>query len=395
MPEQILARFALLPELKMTHIAREKNSAMVMRVEKTSAMEVCPRCATPSRSIYDRRLVTIKDDPIRQSAVILKIRKRRFACKPCKKPFTEPVSGISKGSRFTERFKRSLLWACERFSDVKSVREQYQCSYGFIYSALYQQLKLNAKHNTSNWPIKLGIDEHRFGREKITGRTRFATFIVSHGRSKRAFELVEGRATAELKALLGHIPGREAVKLVTMDMSGTYRSFAHSFFPNAAIVADKFHVVRLLNPALTRARKEVTGDRRTLPIRKLLLRNGHNVEPEKRMLISRWLEQYPKLREIYLAKELLHKLYRCKGIEKARRSLSNLLDLLAFSEVDELKTLRTTLKSWRKEILNYFISRHTNARVEGFNNVAKTIIKRGYGYRSFENYRLRVLRACC
>jgi transposase len=131
MPEEILARFALLPDLKMTHIAREK-SALVMQVEKTNPFEVCPRCATPSRSVYDRRVVTVKDDPIRQSPVILRIRKRRFACKRCKKPFTEPVSGISKGSRFTERFKRSLLWACERFSDIKSVREQYRCSYGFI-----------------------------------------------------------------------------------------------------------------------------------------------------------------------------------------------------------------------------------------------------------------------
>ena len=395
MPEEILARFALLPELKMIHIAREKHSALVIRVEKTSPMEVCPRCATPSRAVYDRRLVTIKDDPLRQSPVVLKIRKRRFSCKPCKKPFTEPVKGISKGSRFTERFKRSLLWACERFSDIKAVREQYRCSYGFIYKSLYEQLKLQTKHNINSWPIKLGIDEHRFGREKITGRTRFATFIVSHGRNKRAFEIVEGRSNGELKALLGHIPGREAVKLVTMDMSGPYRAFTHDFFPNADIVADKFHVVRLLNPALTRARKEVTGDRRTLPVRKLMLRNGHTLDFKMKSLLSKWLEQHPKLREIYYAKELLHKLYRCKGVEKARASLSRLLDLLACSEIEELKTLRKTLKSWRSEILNYFKWGHTNARVEGFNNVAKTIIKRGYGYRSFENYRLRVLRACC
>ncbi|RYZ78753.1 MAG: transposase [Proteobacteria bacterium] len=185
-----------------------------MQVEKKNSFEVCPRCAVPSRSVYDRRPVTIKDDPIRQSPVVLRIRKRRFSCKPCKKPFTEPVSGISKGSRFTERFKRSLLWACERFSDIKSVREQYRCSYGFIFKSLYEQLKTQTKHNFSSWPLKIGIDEHRFGREKKTGRTRFAAFMVNHGSNKRAFELVEGRSTGEHKALLGHIPGRDAVKLL-------------------------------------------------------------------------------------------------------------------------------------------------------------------------------------
>ncbi len=395
MPEEILARFTLLPDLKMTRFEREFPSTMAISVEKTNPYEVCPRCATRSWSVYDRRTVTIKDEPLRQAPVVLRIRKRRFSCKPCKRPFTEPVAGVSKGRRFTERFKKSLMWACETFSDIKSVREHYKCSYGFIYSALYEQLKIQAGHNASPWPQKLGIDEHRFGRDKEDGRTRFATLIVSHGRNKRAFEMVEGRAVGELKALLGHIPGREAVKLVTMDMSGPYRAFTHSFFPNARIVADKFHVVRLLNPALTRARKEVTGDRRTLPVRKLLLINGHNLEFKKRSLIAGWLDLHPKLREIYYAKESLHRLYRCKGIEKARKCLSKLLDLLATSEIAELKTLRSTLKSWRTEILNYFISGHTNARVEGFNNVAKTIIKRGYGYRSFENYRLRVLRACC
>ncbi|MBT3526362.1 MAG: ISL3 family transposase, partial [Bdellovibrionales bacterium] len=55
--------------------------------------------------------------------------------------------------------------------------------------------------------------------------------------------------------------------------------------------------------------------------------------------------------------------------------------------------LRKTLMKWRKEILNYFKTRITNARTEGYNNVAKSIIKRSYGFRNFNNYRLRVLNA--
>jgi transposase len=395
MPEEMLSRFALLPDLKLISVERERPSTLVLHAEKCNPFEVCPRCATRSWSVYDRRVVRIKDDPMRHAPVVLQLRKRRFQFKPCKKPFTEPINGISKGSRFTERFKRALVTACERYSDIKAVKEQFRCSYGFIYKSLYQQLELQARYRQSPWPHKIGIDEHRFGRDKKTGRIRFATFIVNHGRNKRGYELVEGRTVGELKALLGHIPGRDDVKLVTMDMSGPYRSFTHSFFPNAKIVADKFHVVRLLNPAINRARKEITGDRRNLPVRKLLLKNGFDLEFKTHSLMMRWLERYPKLREIYLAKEMIHRLYRCKGIEKARASLSRLLDLLATSEVEELKTLRNTLNSWRSEILNYFISRHTNARVEGFNNVAKTIIKRGYGYTCFKNYRLRVLRACC
>ena len=60
----------------------------------------------------------------------------------------------------------------------------------------------------------------------------------------------------------------------------------------------------------------------------------------------------------------------------------------------ELQTFRRTLIRWRREILAYFETRLTNARTEGFNNKAKLVKKRAYGYRSFRNYRLRLLNAC-
>ncbi len=44
--------------------------------------------------------------------------------------------------------------------------------------------------------------------------------------------------------------------------------------------------------------------------------------------------------------------------------------------------------------LAYFNTRLTNTRTEGFNNVAKVVKKRAYGYKSFSNYRLRLLNTC-
>src|SRR6185312_6091191 len=64
------------------------------------------------------------------------------------------------------------------------------------------------------------------------------------------------------------------------------------------------------------------------------------------------------------------------------------------SQLPELQTLRRTLMRWRHEILEHFATGLTNARTEGFNNKAKLVKKRAYGYRSFRNYRLRLLNAC-
>ena len=67
---------------------------------------------------------------------------------------------------------------------------------------------------------------------------------------------------------------------------------------------------------------------------------------------------------------------------------------MALSSMPEVLTLRTTLRRWRKEVLSYFLCRLTNARTEGFNGKAKLVIRRAYGYKSFTNYRLRLLSAC-
>ncbi|SMF83889.1 transposase family protein [Pseudobacteriovorax antillogorgiicola] len=94
LPEQTLSRFLLLPELKLTHVIPVSRSGGIYNAEKVSDFEVCPKCASKCDKIYDRRWITVRDEPIRGKYVILKIRKRRFFCKKCQKPFTEPISGV-------------------------------------------------------------------------------------------------------------------------------------------------------------------------------------------------------------------------------------------------------------------------------------------------------------
>ena len=390
--ENRLSHFILLPELKLTDWKKVKTASSVARVRKTSSMEVCPKCANPSSTIYDHRIAKIKDAPVRGNSVKLSILKRRFYCKACRKPFTEPVSGILKGRRTTERYRRDVLWACENFVDLKKVRKAYRCSTGFIYKTLFEQSERNLKAKLNYpWPKTIGIDEHFFTRRR--GRAEFCTVFTDFP-NRRVRELAFGKTKGELVHQVHDIEGRENVQNVVIDMSDSYRSFVKEHFPNAKITADKFHVLRLITPALNKKRIGITGDLRSLPVRRLLLRNALKLEYYERAALGSWLAQYPELREIYYAKEALHRFYRIKGYERASRALVKVTDTLALSKLPEIKKLRRTLMSWRKEILEYFKNRLTNARTEGFNNVAKLVQKRGYGYRSFRNYRLRLLNAC-
>jgi len=396
MPTQRLSNFVLFPELtleKIIHSTRHQG-LYLCRTKKTP--EVCPRCAQLCHATYDHRRVRIQDSPIRGCGVVLIIKKRRLWCDRCRKPFTEPIMGILPRRRKTQRFRKAVAWACNNFSDLKGVKRAFNCSNDFMYTAFYEQLERRRREQENNaWPRSIGIDEHSFKKSRpgSYGYREFVSMIVDH-KNKKLFDVVHGKTTADLCLALSQNPGRENVRWATIDMCDPYKNFVKQFFPHAKIVADKFHVLRLLNGDINRARKQITGDVRKNPVRKLLLRSSQKLSFFEKSALQKWLAGHEELREIYAYKEALHKFYRIKGYERAKRSLIVMMDAMARSRCESVKRLRRTLMRWKNEILNYFKNPITNARVEGFNNVAKVIKRRGYGFRSFHNYRLRLLNAC-
>jgi transposase len=383
------ADFILLPELKIiTHWQSDKFRTRY-KCEKESEFEVCPRCAVKCYSVHDRRWVEVEDQPIRGSGVKIRIRKRRFRCPQCKKVFTEPVQGVRKGFKTTERFRRGLKWACENFTDLKRVQRAYGCSAGLVYKVYYEQLERKLRERQNNpWPKTIGIDEHSFKRS--FGRRDFATLLVDYDK-KKIFEVCEGKTALGLQNDLAHVARKDRVENVVLDMCDPFKKFAREMFPQAKIVADHFHVIRLLNPVINKARTEITGDRRKNPARVLLLMNGQRLEYFEKRALHEWLKLHPKLNELYAYKEALHRLYRCRGYDRARKCFIAIVDQMARSELPEIQTLRKTLLKWKQEILNYFLTGLTNGRTEGFNNLAKLLQKRAFGFRSFKNYRLRLL----
>lgn len=385
--------FILLPELKMLTHWQSHKFRTHYKCAKESKFEVCPKCATKSYSVHDRRWVKIQDQPIRGSGIQLQVLKRRFRCPGCKKVFTEPLSGVRKGYKTTERFRRGVKWACENFADLKRVCRAYSCSAWLVNKVFYEQLDIKWHERMNDpWGKRIGIDEHSWRKCRKNGMTEFASLIVDYDRG-RIGEVVNGKTVLSMKDALAYIPGRERVEQAVIDMCDPFKKFIKDFFPNAITIADKFHVLRLLNPAINKARTEITGDKRSNPVRRLLLRNRHKLKYYECAALDIWLAQHPKLKEIYWFKEAIHKLYRTRGLQKATEAFVRLTDQMAKSSLKEIIKLRKTLMKWRKEILNYFVTGLTNGKTEGYNRLAKLYQYRAFGYRSFFNYRLRLLNA--
>jgi transposase len=284
------------------------------------------------------------------------------------------------------------MWCADNFANLHDVEKQLEVSSWLVHTTYYEQLELQVKKLQNPWGTTVGIDEHAFRRNKKRGHRDFATIFVEYSH-KRVREIVLGRSPAELLAeeRLTLIQGRENVKNVIIDLSKPYRKLAKELFPNARIIADRFHVIRLFNNILHNYRKLATGDVRKNPIRKLLLKKYRDLEPYVRRVLERWLEENPLVKEVYHFKEWMHRFYRIKGKGHARRVLIKMTDLMAKSNIPELQTLRQTLHHWRDEILQFFENGLTNGRTEGFNRVAKLIQRNAYGFRNFENYRKRLI----
>ena len=354
--------------------------------------EACPKCGLISKARSGICWVTIKDEPFRERPFYLRIKKHRYMCKSCRKPFTETAPGVYPRRRTTQRFRRTLAEACLNFVNLSRVRTKYKCSSALVYQVFYEQLEIKLRERSNwQWPETLCIDEHFFSRAK--GYTKFVTMFADLGK-KRLFDMAIGKDKKSLDLQMSQIPGRENVRFVVMDMSSTYRSFIKEFFPNAKIVADKFHVLRLLSPAIIRHRKNIHGHKQELYLRRRLLMNRKNLDYHIRCDLDRYLQNHPHLQELYRYKERLHELYRIKGFDRAAIAFQKLIEQMNQSQLPEIIRLKKTLKTWAQEILNYFKTGFTNGLVEALNNTGKLVQKQAYGYKSFRNYRLRTLSAC-
>ena len=363
-PEQYVAKNILLPDLILKKVVKRSNQRFDYHVEKKNPFEVCPKCAKKSYSVHDRRTTTTKFTRNKSINIWLVIRKRRFRCPKCKKVFTEPVAGIRKGFRTSEKYRDGILYDCQRFSNLKDVAESNKCSQSLVGKIFYERLERELREtNNTPWSNAVGIDEHAFKRARKKSKKSFVTAFVDM-KHKRLRELAPSRLQKDLYKTIEHIPGRENVKHVVLDLCDGFKNFALSYFYNATLVADKFHVLRLINPAINKYRKEVTGDQRKNPIRFLLLKNRDKLKPEERRAVNRFCRENPLIGEVYRFKQRINGFYKIKGFKQASRILTSITDDMALSKIKEIKTLRKTLMKWREEILEYFKSVSADRRAK-------------------------------
>lgn len=226
--------------------------------------------------------------------------------------------------------------------------------------------------------------------------------LIDHT-NERVLEVLESREKAVVLAYLRQHREDLFAQLeeATMDMwDGYVEAVREAFDGKVKITVDRFHVMKNLQDQLSNARREI---QRKLPkaaaeelkgSRWLWLKNPENLTEEERAQLESLKERFPPLRQLADQREALRAIFddlKVSDPKEGKKRLSAWMEKSLQLGLEALNKFCKTLGNWLDKIANYFLSRSSNGRTEGFNHGLRSILWRAFGMKSFEHFRLRVL----
>ena len=388
-----------IPSVRVTGYRKDRNQVEVfVELEKTSA--ACPQCDVRSTHKHSEKRIPVRDLPCFGRDVYLLVPRRRFKCRRCDGPFTERLSFVEFGSSFTKRYEHYIYDQCQERS-FTVVAKQEHISDTVIRKVYDSYASKHVQPRGRPKPIRvLGIDEISTRK----GHRHFVCVITDIDR-KQVIEVLENRLKDTVSAYLAALPQsvRKSIRYVSIDMwEGYYQAVVEALPRRVKVVVDRFHVMKQLNDALTKCRREIQRDmpkeeRDELKgLRWILVRNETNLDEEQKAKLKELYEKCPELKTCHRLKEDFRNIFeKEKTRPKAKKKLQAWKRRARKTELKSIDAFLTTLDNWEEWILNYFSSgKITNGVVEGLNNKIKLIKRRGYGYRNNGNFRQRILVEC-
>lgn len=349
----------------------------------------CPQCKEVTIDIHDYRWQIIKGPPLGSQKLRFHYRKRRYRCPHCGKRFYEPNNFVPRYHRMSFSLEMYMLDELRQVQPVKSVATH--CS---VSATTVNRVFSYITFPTAKLPRVLGIDEFRGN----AGGEKFQC-ILTDPENHKVLDILPGRQSHHLTAYFRSFTKEERskVQIVIMDMTHYYRELAQSFFPNAIIVADRFHYLRLVYWAFDKVRideqHKLHPDRRKYFKRSkaLLWKRRSKLSEEQLDAVAVMLNISTRLGKAYLLKERFLEFMDSSDIAQAKHRLSLWFACADSCALPEFNTCKETLFQWLGPVLNSFLTPYTNGFTEGSNNKIKVLKRNAYGVRNFERFRARIL----
>jgi transposase len=271
------------------------------------------------------------------------------------------------------------------------------------------------EHDTRLWRfIKHYVDEAR-SREDYSNVTaigidetskkghKYVTVVVDLNQRKVIY-VTNGKDSTTVdnfaEDFAAHKGDAEAIKIVTCDMSLSFKKGINEHFTNSSTVIDKFHVIKHINEAIDEVRRE---EQRQGPWYKYLLnktkylwlKNDANLTGKQHERKESLLKKRLKTARAYTMRVTLQDIYELStNRTEAEKRLKQLCNWITRSRLAPMKKFGELLKNHWEEILNYFDHRYTNAILEGMNSIIQNIKRRARGFRNDEFFKTMIYLGC-
>ena len=330
---------------------------------------------------------------------LIRLKKRRFRCKVCRKVAVTETSLVKKNHQIATIVKQKISQKLIEKVPMTAITENLAVSTSTVIRKLKEfEFKANLNYLTEH----MSWYEYNFKKGKMS-------FFAQDFNSRRIIVILDGRTQVTIRNhfLRYSRQVRSLVKVITMDMFSSYYDIARKLFPCSKIVLDRFHIVQHLSCAMSRVRVQIMNqlDRKSHEY-KALKRYWKLIQQDSRKLSHKRFYR-PTFRMHLTSGEILEKLLSCSQELREHYKLYQLL-LFHFQEKktehffglieDTISCVnpifQTVFKTFLKnkdKILNALELPYSNAKLEATNNLIKVIKRNAFGFRNFDNFKTRIL----
>ena len=372
-----------------------EEKRVVIGLEHVGKLVICPECSAPC-PLKDhaperrwRHLDTM------QFETILEARVPRVNCACCGVK-TVAVPWASKHSRFTLTFEAFVIEVLQAASSVSKAATLLGLGWDSVHEIMKRAVQRGLQRRSVDEVKYLGIDEKSFGR----GQDYIS--LMTDLTASRVLEVVPGRDEQSAKALWKSLPEQQLAKVeaVAIDMWQAFENSVRDHVPQADIVHDKFHIAKHLNEAVDKVRRQEhkvlksEGDERLTGSKQLWLFHPENIRETRKQEFEALRNQELKTARAWALKESFRWFWSYCYAGRAKTYFQDWYSWASRCRLEPMLKVARMIKKRLANVLTYFKHHITNAISEGFNSRIQSIKANARGFRTFENYRTRILFYC-
>lgn len=352
----------------------------------------CPRCGSHHYVKNGVRQRTFIGVPVGRKKTLFIIPIQRYLCRDCGYDHQRNIN-FAKGSRsYTHEFA-TLVVEMLKFGTIKDVAAFLNVSWDMVKDIHKSYLKRRYNPPSLKNVRNIGIDEFAVRKGHV-----YKTIVIDLD-TGRILHVGNGKGKESLKGFWRRVR-RHKVKLenIATDLSPAFIGAVLENVPDANIVFDHFHVVKLMNDAIDSIRRTQYATEKDLNKREilkgtrwLLLMNGPDVmDARHKSRLDNALALNKPLAEAYYLKESLREIWRQINKEEAEKVLMAWVEQARSSGQKQLMKMAGTILAHRRGILAWYDGHLSTAKVEGINNKIKVLKRVAYGFRDDMYFKLRL-----